>query len=107
MAKTCSVAPPFNPPVQFELAVCAVNAAVGRLAIQAKIGIGEWRADVQARNWAGHAVAEVLELDITDEKAKATIKSLLKTWIKNGALRIERKTDAKRRDVREFVVAGL
>jgi hypothetical protein len=37
---------------------------------------------------------------------KQDIKSLLKTWIKNGALKIERKVDPKRRDEREFVVVG-
>jgi hypothetical protein len=34
----------------------------------------------------GHAVAAVLKLDVTNKAHRAKISSLLKTWIKNGAL---------------------
>jgi len=75
-------------------------------AVQAKIATGEWRADVQAKAWAGNAVADVLGLDMTDPKAKSAVKSMLATWIKNEALRIDRRLDPERRDERNFIVVG-
>lgn len=75
-------------------------------AVQVKIATGEWRADVQAKAWAGNAVADVLGLDITDPKVKSAVKSMLATWIKNGALKIEPRYDAKRRDHRNIIIVG-
>lgn len=36
--------------------------------------------------WVGHAVAEVMALDISDRGVKATIRSLLKDWFRDGYL---------------------
>jgi hypothetical protein len=56
--------------------------------VQAKIRAGEWRESVQAGNWAGYAVAEVLDLDAKHPASKAKIQALLKEWIKNGVLEV-------------------
>ena len=72
--------------------------------VQEKIAAGEWRADVQAKQWAGYAVAEALDLDASDAAVKTKIKGLLKYWLGKGGLKIETRRDEKRRDPRDFVV---
>ncbi|QHD65748.1 AAA family ATPase [Sphingobium yanoikuyae] len=69
------------------------------------IDSGEWRENAQASDWAGHAVAQVLGLNADDKAAKGRIKSILRQWIANGALKIERRKDGSRHD-RPFVVVG-
>jgi len=49
------------------------------------------------------AVAEVLNLDI--ERDRKRIKTLVKTWISTGVLKVERRKDATRRE-RSYVVPG-
>jgi hypothetical protein len=66
---------------------------------------GDYRENCQAKDWVGHVVAEVLGLDLDEPVAKSKVKALLKTWIKNGALSVVEKLDAKR-EMRTFVVAG-
>lgn len=74
--------------------------------VQLAIDAGEWGADTQAADWAGHAVAKALCLDIEDNCAKARIKSLIGTWTNSGALKIDkRKCRAKGRE-RPFLVVG-
>jgi hypothetical protein len=78
--------------------------------VQAKIAAGRWRESSQSKDWAGHAVAEVLKLDIvgTDAKAKANkarIASLLKVWIKNDALRVVEGKDGNS-NPRNFIERG-
>ena len=48
----------------------------------------------QAGDWAGFIVAEVLDLDPDEDKHR--IKTMLKTWVKTGALRVVRKADKSR-----------
>jgi hypothetical protein len=54
----------------------------------AKIRSGRWRAHEQAKNWVGHAVAEVLGVDVHDTLGKAEVKAALKTWLASGRLRV-------------------
>ena len=51
-------------------------------AVQRAIASGRWRENYQAKQWAGHAVAAAMKLDVETHKAK--IVALLKTWIGNG-----------------------
>ena len=73
--------------------------------VQETIATGEYRKDAQARPWAGEAVAAALDLDVDRKQDRARVKSLLGTWLANGALRIEMKEDRKRM-TRPFVVVG-
>lgn len=74
-------------------------------AVQAAIGNGRWRASVQARNWAGVAVADALGLDLAKPGVRAKVKRLLQIWIGSGALL---EVDCKDEDykVRPFVEIG-
>jgi len=58
--------------------------------VQDKIASGTWAASVQADDWAGHAIAEVLDIDAETKGGKAKIKDILKTWTDSGALKIVR-----------------
>jgi hypothetical protein len=61
------------------------------------------RANVQAKNWVGVIVAEVLGMDVEEDKAR--IKSLVKTWIDTDVLRVEQLPDKRQsRDVPCVVV---
>jgi hypothetical protein len=44
------------------------------------------RQSIQAADWVGHVVAEVLGLDVSKKSDKARISSMLKTWIATGVL---------------------
>jgi hypothetical protein len=72
------------------------------LRVQKAIAGGEWRQSQTAKGWAGSAVAEVLGIDLTDQAAKARVKSLLRTWIENKALKVVHRQDESRHD-RPFV----
>lgn len=75
------------------------------LAVQKVVNTGDYKDSAQAGNWVGHAVAEALCLDLTDEMDVARIKQMLKTWKASGALKVERRQD-ENRVVRPFVVVG-
>ncbi len=75
------------------------------IAVQDAISAGEWRESPQADAWAGKAVAEVLGLDVAIKAVKARIQSLLREWIKNGALVIVERDDAKR-NPRKWIEVG-
>jgi hypothetical protein len=74
-------------------------------AVQKHIAEGEWRESAAAEKWTGYAVAEVLELDATLTPVQTRIKSLLKTWIDSGALKIVRRQDEHRKE-RAFIEVG-
>lgn len=64
------------------------------------------RESVQSPDWAGHVVADVLGIDVTEKAGKARVQTMLKAWIKTDVLMIEsvRNTD-KGRD-QKFILAG-
>ena len=74
-------------------------------AVQTAIAIGRWRESPQARDWAGHAVAGVMDLDVADKAHKAKINSLLKTWIKNEMLVVVEGEDDNR-EKKKFIEVG-
>jgi len=74
-------------------------------AVQKRISEGQWRESAQSPQWAGNAVAEVLDLDIEDAPPQARVKSLLKTWIASGALKVVVRPDEQRKE-RKFIEVG-
>lgn len=71
--------------------------------VRVMAGEGEYRSDPQSADWIGKAVAELLGFDAVKDKKR--IKAILKMWIDNGVLKVERRKDATRRE-RSFVVPG-
>ena len=74
-------------------------------AVQTAIAAGRWRESTQAKDWAGHAVANVLKLDATNKAHRAKIAGLLKTWISTGMLVVVEGLD-DRREKRMFIEVG-
>lgn len=76
------------------------------LAVQKALDGQERAENVQANDWAGHVVAEALGVDAADPVQKARIKSLLRVWVKNGALAVRRVVDPKKGRERPVIEVG-
>jgi hypothetical protein len=74
--------------------------------VQDRIAGGEWAQNVQANDWAGYAVAEVLGLDLADKAARARVKSMLKAWIESKALKVERVHSSRDGREKPMIVVG-
>ncbi|WP_053080310.1 helicase RepA family protein [Methylobacterium variabile] len=74
--------------------------------VQAEVRRGTWAENVQAGNWIGRLVGQTLGLDHTDDAEKAKIKRILKTWIKNGALKVEHQHDGNKGREKPVIVVG-
>jgi hypothetical protein len=66
---------------------------------------GNYRKSEQAKDWIGYAVAEVLDLDPSDDADRKQIKAILKKWFANGVLDTKKRLD-EHREMRPFVVPG-
>jgi hypothetical protein len=71
--------------------------------VQRKIADGEWRENVQAAQWAGHVVADVLGLNAVRDRDR--VKTVLREWISNGALATDRRKDGHGME-KTFVIVG-
>lgn len=75
------------------------------LRVQQLIDEGDFRENAQSPEWAGIAVAQVLDLDVNDKADKSRIKQLLSGWLKEGALKVVEGPD-KKRETRKWVRVG-
>ena len=75
------------------------------LRVRAMAAEGNYRKDSRAEDWIGHAVAEMLDLDIDDEADSKRIRQILRTWFENRVLTTKSRQD-ERRKTRVFVVPG-
>ncbi|MGW9331585.1 AAA family ATPase [Bosea sp. NPDC055594] len=64
-----------------------------------------FRMDSQASNWIGHAIAEVLGLDVDRKADREQVNRVLRMWIDKGALATQRRQDDHRK-MRVFVAPG-
>lgn len=70
--------------------------------VAAAVRAGNWRADSQAKQWVGRAVAKALGYDLDDRADRAGVKQLIKYWLGTGALVVvERQTE--KREMKDFV----
>jgi AAA domain/Bifunctional DNA primase/polymerase, N-terminal len=63
---------------------------------------GKWRSNPQASAWVGKAIAEALDLDLTDDRVKAKIKRWIVAWLKAKSL-VEVERVADDRKIRAFI----
>ena len=70
--------------------------------VQQRLAAGDWRDNVQAKDWVGHLVASVAGLSAKTDKGR--IKAIILTWKRNGALAVEHRV-INGRDV-PFVIIG-
>lgn len=64
-----------------------------------------WRESPQAAEWAGYAVADALDIDISSPAGKARVTGMLKIWLGSGALKKRVGPDKSRRP-RTFIEVG-
>lgn len=72
---------------------------------QRAVGEGKWRRDPQAKAWAGHALAPILDVDLGDKWHKARVKRIIDAWTREGAFEVVTDLDEKRME-KEFLVVG-
>jgi hypothetical protein len=72
---------------------------------QTAVAAGRWRENPQAKDWAGVAIAKVLNLDMTKKADKAKVIAMLRTWIENGMFVVVEGEDEKRM-TRKFIEVG-
>lgn len=73
--------------------------------VQKAVSEGDWRENIQSKEWVGFPIGSALMLDPDDEKDRKKISRLLKAWLREGALEVVEKEDRKRM-IRKFVVVG-
>jgi len=94
------VAEPWKVPDPFD------DITVGDLAnVQAALASGSWKEHYSASDWVGVAVADVLGLDVDSKSDKSKIRSLVKTWVSEGALKVVERKD-QNRQMKKFVEVG-
>jgi hypothetical protein len=71
--------------------------------VQCAISSTECAENSQAKDWAGIVVAEVLGMSADADKPR--IKSLLRTWVMNKALKVERRKTTNGRD-KPYLIVG-
>lgn len=72
---------------------------------QQAVSNGRWRENIQAKDWAGIPIAQVLGLDPTNKAHKAKVRSMLQIWIANGMFVVVQGQDEKR-NPRSFIEVG-
>lgn len=73
--------------------------------VRGRVADGSYRENSQAEEWVGIVIADVLDLDLDDQADKDKVKSLIKTWLASGVLKVEKQSDGGRKK-RKFVAPG-
>lgn len=60
------------------------------------------RLDIQSPDWFGHTVGRVMGINSVDKSGAFTLKTAISIWIKSGALEVEIRPDAQRKQ-REYL----
>jgi RecA-family ATPase len=102
------VATEFKLPDLFD-GVTADNARnVQKLVNEAEANQTPYKANVQAKQYVGHAVAEELKLDMEKAGDKAKVKAIVKQWMKTNVLKAAEMYDKRQgRDVQCVVVGEM
>ena len=102
------VATEFKLPDLFD-GVTADNARnVQKLVQEAEANQTPYKANVQAKQYVGHAVAEELNLDMEKPGDKAKVKAIVKQWMKTNVLKAAEMYDKRQgRDVQCVVVGEM
>jgi hypothetical protein len=64
------------------------------------------RESSQSANWVGLAVAELLNIDISDKKGKGKVNTIVRTWLKTNVLATEKVMDRKKGRETNVIVVG-
>jgi len=66
---------------------------------------GSYRESPQSPDWIGHAVAEVIDVDLEKNADRKRVNALIRSWLRTKALKVVEGKDKARRRVK-FVVPG-
>jgi RecA-family ATPase len=100
-----AVASPWTPPDPFKN-ITATDMELARTLART----GAYRSDRRSPEWFGYALAKQLNLTVshdgnTDPKDLASVQSILKKWLENKVLAIEKRKDDGRKE-RSFIIPG-
>jgi hypothetical protein len=73
--------------------------------VRRRAGEGTYRESVQSPDWIGRLIGEVVGIEHDTESGRRQIKTILRTWLKSGALTVKIGKDGGRRE-RPCVVPG-
>jgi AAA domain len=71
--------------------------------IRAVVAKGNCRANVQAKDWVGKVVAEVLGLDLALKDDKASVKLMIQGWIEAGLIHVVKRRCPEKREDKDFI----
>jgi hypothetical protein len=101
-----AVATPWKPPDHLEGVTVSQMRECRRVAQG-----GAYRADIQAKEWFGKKVAEIIKVPLMhglerDKAAHARVSAIIKKWLENEVLKTEERTEPGQRKARKFIVPG-
>lgn len=68
-----------------------------------EIRSGNWKENIQAKDWVGKPIAKSLGLNLTIKADKAKVRGLIDIWVKAASLAIVEETDPESRKKKKFV----
>jgi hypothetical protein len=99
---------PITLPDLFDGITAQQTMQVQRVVAEAERNNEPLRDNVQAKQWVGHAIGEVLDIDTTEKHGKARVSGMVKQWVKTGILKVERMYDRKHsREIGTVVVGKM
>jgi hypothetical protein len=71
--------------------------------IKSAIRAGHFKADAQAKAWAGNVFAKILGLDVADKASKALINRIMTAYLDLGHFEVNKRRDDKSRELKPFL----
>ena len=63
----------------------------------AVMGTKRWRTEPRSPDWVGNAIAQALQIDAPSISGRASIKTIIKTWISEGLFKVSAQPDENRK----------
>ena len=100
------VCTPYKLPDAFEGVSGKDARVIQRLVGNARDAGNPYKESSQSANWVGVAVADLIDIDISDKAGRAKVNTIIKTWIKTNVLAVERVVDSKKGREVAIIVPG-
>ena len=100
------VCTPYKLPDAFEGVSGKDARVIQRLVGNAKDAGNPYKESSQSANWVGVAVADLIDIDISDKAGRTKVNTIIKTWIKTNVLAVERVVDSKKGREVAIIVPG-
>jgi hypothetical protein len=100
------VCTPYKLPDAFEGVSGKDARVIQRLVGNARDAGNPYKESSQSANWVGVAVADLIDIDISDKAGRTKVNTIIKTWIKTNVLAVERVVDSKKGREVAIIVPG-